>query len=259
MEFKQETFGEILDSERDMVLHGTEKYGDYFKNAVELGNLLENFIKSINDPSKYISVAFLSQVRKHHTLALFSAVRRHHTQMAMNLRQVLEAGSWMAYAMAFSETEKFCEKDEKGVLCIPDKLAKTKNDWINENFKDGSDAIKRLKNLINESAAHANVVYSFQNFEMLADVMKGFHMPFFDFDVDYRIKSDLWFVGNIAMGLLDLFYGVNKKYNTFVFTDDFLDKFKKLRKQNAELKEEMMKHEVFVRLQKKNLIEGKPS
>lgn len=254
MGFKQETLGEILDSERDMVLYGVEKYGDYFKNAFEFGDLLENFINSINDPSKYIAVAFLSQVRKHHTLALFSAVRRHHTQMAMNLRQVLEAGSWMAYAMVYSEEDKFCEKNKGGVIGVPKRLGKAKNKWIDNNFKLSSDVIKKLKELINESTGHANVIYSFQNFKVLSDGRQGFSIPFFDFEVDYRIKSDLWFVGNIAMGLLDLFYRVNEKYKIFVFTDDFLDKIKRLGQQNSELKEEMMKHEVFVRLQKNNLI-----
>jgi hypothetical protein len=254
METKQDTLGEILDSERDMVLHGAEKYGDYFKNAVELGDLLENFTKSINRPENYIAVVFLSQVRKYHTLALFSAVRRHHNQLAMDLRQVLEAGPRMAYAMAYSDENKFCERDKNDILCIPQKLGEKKNDWLDKNFKPSSDVIKRLKKAINNSASHANLIYSFQNFNVLSDGRKRFHTPFFDFEDDFKIKGDLWLVANVAMGLLDLFYGVNQKYGTFVLSDGFLEKFKKLEQQNTKLKEEALKHERFINLQKKNLI-----
>jgi len=251
MEIKEEFLVDILKSEKNMVLSGADKYGDYFKHAVEFSNLLDNSIESIDDLSKYIAVAFLSQVRKHQTLALFSAVRRHHTQMSMDLRQVLEAASWMAYAMAFDEQEKFCKKDVAGNLCITDKLEKAKNDWLDNNYKVKSDEIKRLKQMINEATAHANVIYTFQNFETLTDGRHGFYTPFFDFEDDYKVKTDLWLVANIALGLLDLLYEVNRDYDVFKFADELLDKREPLVKKNNELKAEMMKHERFKAAQKK--------
>ena len=38
MDFKQETIGDILDSEKEMVLHGAERFGAYFIHASEINN-----------------------------------------------------------------------------------------------------------------------------------------------------------------------------------------------------------------------------
>lgn len=110
MEFKQSTFGEIIDSEREMFLTASERYGDFFINASEFNVLLNEFIKSV-DPDRFIFAMFLSQIRKHTTLALFSAVRLHHIQAMMNLRQVLEAGSCAAYAIANIDKSGFADEE----------------------------------------------------------------------------------------------------------------------------------------------------
>ena len=122
------TIGDIIESERQMFLTAGERYGEYFAHASALNTLLNNFIKSIDDPEKFIFLAYLSSVKKHHTLALFSTVRLHSVQAGMDLRQVVEAGAWAAYALAFKEKEKFCE-DESGVIEIPDRLQKAGNTW----------------------------------------------------------------------------------------------------------------------------------
>ena len=73
----------------------------------------------------------------------------------------------------------------------------------------------------------------------------GFYTPFFDFDDEYKVKSDLWFIANIALGLMDLFYGVNQQYRVFQLIDDFNAKFKQLLDQNNKLKSEMMQYPRF--------------
>ena len=247
MEFKDSTIGEILDSERDMVLKGAELYGDFFINASEFNDLLINFIKSIDDPAKFIFLAFLSQVRKHHTLALFSAVRLHHIQAGMNLRQVFEAGAWAAYAMGNAEENKFCEKDSNGIVQVPKRLQEGRNTWLDQNFKPKSDEIKKMKELLNSSVAHSNIVYTFQNFAAKPATDPGFNLSFFDFFDEYRVKTDLWSVANTALGLLDLFYGVNLQYKVFQFVDDFMPRFKALVVQNNALKQTMMSSERFIK------------
>lgn len=252
MEIKQSTIDEILDSEHQMILTGADRYGEFFTNAFGFNNVLNNFIKSVDDPEKYLFVAFLSQVRKHHTLALFSAARLHHMQTGMNLRQVLEASAWAAYAMAFKEEGKFFEKDAKGVVLIPDKLTVARNQWLEQNFKIKSDELKNLKNIINKSTAHSSIAYAFQNFEMGHADRPGFHTPFFDFEDDYKVKSDLWFVANMAMGILDLFYGVNLKFKVFQVAEIFKQNFQPLVDQNNNLKAEMEKHERYAAAKKLN-------
>ena len=229
------------------MLHGAELYGEFFINASEFNNLINNFIKSIDDPSKFIFVAFLSQVKKYHVLALFSSVRRHHIQAGLNLRYVLEAGAWAAYAIAHKNKNKFCEIDANGILSIPKKLEKARNKWLDQNFKIKSDEIKRLKDLINKSVAHSNIVYTFQNFETKLVEGKGFYTPFFDFDDEYIIKTDLWSIANTGRGLLDLFYGMNLQYKVFQLIDDFNSRFEALSVQNNKLKAEMTEHPRYKR------------
>ena len=121
MDFKQSTIGEILDSEREMVLKGAELYGEFFVNAADFNHLLNEFLKSV-DRDLFIFTAFLSQIRKHHTLALFSTVRLHHTQAMMDLRQVLESGTCAAYAMRNPEVDDFAEIDKQGIMNSSDVL-----------------------------------------------------------------------------------------------------------------------------------------
>ncbi len=250
MEFKQDTIGDIIESEKQIVLHGAECYGDYFINASEFSNLLNSFIKSIDGPTKFIFVAFLFQIRKYLTLALFSAVRRHHIQSSMNLRYVIEAGQWAAYAMGNEEQEKFCSKDENGIILIEEKHEKAMYQWLDNNFRVKADETKRLKKIISGAGAHSNIVYAFQNFEMKPFHNAGFKTTFFDPEDDYRIKTDLWFVANTALGLLDLFYGVNQKYKVFQVADDFDAKFQQLVTENNRLRAEMMDTDRFKNAQK---------
>ena len=78
----------------------------------------------------------------------------------------------------------------------------------------------------------------------------GFKTTFFDPEDDYWIKTDLWFVANTVLGLLDLFYGVNQQYKVFQLADDFDTKFKQLVAENNRLKAEMMSTDRFKNAQK---------
>ena len=245
MDFKQDTIGDILDSEREMVLKGGERYGKFFVNASNFNIFLQEFLKSI-DPDRFIFAAFLSQVRKHHTLALFSVIRLHHTQATMDMRQVLEAGACAAYAIAHTEVKEFADVDANGILNPSDELTKKRYKWLEENYQTGSNSIKGMKNSINISSAHSNIVYAHTNFRYDKTAVQ-FETPFFDFEDEYMIKNDLWMVGNVAMGLMDLFYGVNKERDVIKFVDDFIPRLKSLEKDNNVLKSELMSHPRFKR------------
>jgi len=247
MKSKQDTIGDIIESESQMILHGAERFGDYFINASEFNNLLQQFIKSV-DPDRFIFAMFLSQVRKHHLLAHFSVVRLHHIQAMMNLRQVLEAGSCAAYSIANPDREGFTDIDEKGIIDPSQELAKKRYKWLENNFKNGSDAIKNMKGTINNSTAHSSLVYAHNNFKFDGEQGK-FITPFFDIEDDYRVKTDLWQIGNIAMGLMDLFYGVNKELDVIKFIDDFIPRLKILEAENHRLKAEMMSSERYKKAQ----------
>jgi hypothetical protein len=246
MVFKQSTLGEILDSEREMVLRGAERYGHYYINAFEFINLLgSGMIKSI-DTDRFVFAIFLSQIRKHLALSLFSALRLHKVQAMMNLRQVLEAGASAAYAIANTDPGDFADKRDDETLDPSKRLAKKRYDWLDQNFPDGSASIKLMKDVINELGTHANIVTAHQTFQH--DLEAGiFKTPFFDHEDGIWVKTDLWQIANVALGIMDLFYGVNQKFGAIQLQDDWCDKFQALVNENDRLKTEMLAHE---RLQK---------
>lgn len=243
-----ETIHDILDAERDMISGAETKYGRDFQNAAGFNDLLNNFLKEAK-PDAWIFMLFLSQIKKYHTLALFSIVRLHHIQAMLNLRQVLEAGVNAAYGLANPYQDDFVIKKEDGTLNISDALDGKRYKWIEDNHKKHSDFIHKMKKSINASCAHSNMIYAFNNFQM---VDYKFHTEFFDKSEDHHIKADFFMVGNIALGLLDLFYGINKSCNQMTFIDDFVPCLKALEKINQELKAEAEKHPRFQRFIKKN-------
>jgi len=243
MDMKQSTIGDIIESESKMILGAAKKYGEYFVNASDFNHLLNEFIKSI-DPDRFIFAIFLSQIRKHHTLALFSAVRLHHTQSMMDLRQVLEAGACAAYAIANPNKNDFADVDKNGILNPSNKLTKKRYMWLDKNYLDKSRFIKNMKGLINKLSAHSNIVSAHKNFNFDTD-NKKFETPFFDIEDEYHVKTDLWMIGNIAMGLMDLFSGVNKNLGVVKFIDEFIPRLKSLEAQNHKLKDELMKNPRF--------------
>jgi hypothetical protein len=248
MEFKQNTIDDIIESERQMVLRGSERYGNYFVNASEFNDLIQSCIKSV-DPDRYIFAMFLAQIRKHTTLAIFSALRLHHLQTMMDLRQVLEAGTCAAYAIANPDVAGFADIDKDGIADATQDLTKKRYKWLEDNFKQGSDAIKNMKGAINQSAAHSNIIYAHNNFRFDSDAVK-FVTPFFDIEDEYLVKTNLWQIGNVIMGLVDLFYGVNKNLNVIKFVDDFVPRLKTLESENHKLKAEMMATDRYKNAQK---------
>ncbi len=242
MGFNQSTIGEILDSEREMVLRGAQRYGPYYINAFEFVNLLgSGMIKSI-DADRFVFAIFLSQIRKHLTLSLFSAVRLHKVQAMMNLRQVLEAGACAAYAIANIDPADFADKRDDETLEPSKKLAKRRYDWLDQNFPDGSASIKLMKDAINELGTHANIVTAQQTFNH--DLEGGvFNTPFFDYEDEMWVKTDLWQIANVALGIMDLFYGVNQRVGVIKLQDGWSNKFQVLDEENKRLKTEMLAYE----------------
>jgi len=245
MDFKQSTFQEILDSEHEMVLQAEQRFGSYYVNAVRFNELLSQSINTVH-LTRLIFALFLSQVRKHHTLALFSTVRLHRIQAKMDLRQALEAGAFAAYAIAHIDATDFADKDEEGILNPTQDLAKKRYKWLEQNFAEGSNTIKRLKGTINKSTAHSNIADGQSNFNF-DGLNRRFDTPFFDFEDDYLVKSDLWLIANVAMGLLRLFFEVNRTLNVVVFADDFEKRIKELSADNDQLRAAMMQTERYQR------------
>lgn len=238
-------FDKIIDKEREMLLTAQERYGEHFSNSFSFVTLMQEFIVEVR-PTAWVFALFLSQVRKHLVLSFFSALRRHHIQAMLDLRQVFEAGGKGAYAIAFPDEGKFVQKDDRGTLFEPRGLPKECYEWLGENYPEATLPLKKLKNIINESCAHANAIFAFSNFEM-AKGTKRIEFTFFDKEDADLVKVDLFFVGNTAMGLMDLFYGVNQKRNLITFSPDYIARLKDYELVGNKLKEEMMCKKRFSR------------
>jgi len=237
MDSKPLMITDILDSEREMVLKGAERYGDYFNNALSfVGVLGTGMIKSV-DHDRHLFVVFLSSVRKHLTLALFSTVRLHHVQAMMNLRQVLEAGACAAYAIVHTDLQDFADFDANGILDPSQALATKRYRWLKETFPPVSTAIKDAKDALNAISTHANVINATRTFEVRTDAGK-FGTPFFDIENERWVKADLLLVGSIAITLMDAFYGINASLTPIKWHDDWLPKFRMLVAENTRLKRE---------------------
>jgi hypothetical protein len=247
MEIKQRTIAEIAETEHLLLATAHERYPVYYPHALEASLCLSNFVKSV-DADRSVFAMFQSQVKKRHILALFSTVRLHQIQARMNLRQVLEAGASAAFAIANPGPENFVDIDEQGILDPSQKLAKKRYDWLATHYQAGSDAIKSMKATINETTAHANLVYTHNNFRFNEED-GSFDAPFFDVEDAYCVKTDLWMVGNIAVGLLNLFYGVNQGRNVIKFVDDFLPRFEKIARDNKALHAERTATERYKKAQ----------
>ena len=236
MDLKQKTIGEIIESERWLVLAAPERYGDYYRHALDASVLLSHFIKSL-DPDRFVFGRYHAWVKKHHLLALFSTVRLHQAQAAMDLRQVLEAGLFAAYALANPDHRLFVAEDKNGLLNSSPKLPRNAGQWLDQNHPQSSRNIKEMKDAINETTAHANLVYTGANVEVAGD---GVSAPFFDVEDPHSVKTELWRIGNIAINLLYLFYGVNQNVGCIKFVDDFQAQLGGLVSRSNALRAEMM-------------------
>jgi hypothetical protein len=237
---KQSSLSEIIKLEYKFLSGAPQKYGDFSNHAIESYKLLQSFIVSVNSEG-WLFIAFLSSLKKHHLLAFFSAVRLHHVQVVMNLRQILESGANASYALANPDIDNFALSTPEGLLDIPKKLETKRYKWLEKNYPKGSEAIKSMKKMMQKSS-HSNIVDTQRTFKYEESKNSTqLKTPFFDIENDFQIKSDLWSIANIAMGLMDLFYDINVKYKFVIFSPNFTHDLQLLEKENKRLKKILMK------------------
>ncbi len=230
---------EISVDENELVANAAQEHGKYFQHAQYAIDFLHAFIKSTSYEGAFF-LMFLAAIEKHIILGALSGVRMHHVQANFNFRYATEAGAWAAYALAFPDPKHFALPKEDGTLEPTKELKVKMYKWLDEKYPAGSASLKRFKGGTNKLSAHANIVDAHRNFGELG--RERITTSFFDTDEEHHIKTDLWAAANLAMGLLDLFYGVNRDYPQLILQDDFLIKMNKLRDDNNTLKAEMMNH-----------------
>ena len=221
----------LAEEEQEMLLAAEKDYGDFWRHAIQYNGLLNNFLSEVKANAMFF-VMFYAQVKKHHTLALLSIPRRHHVQTQMNFRQTIEAASNAAYGIAHYEKKDFIIDHTDGTMEDVDPSKKYR--WLEDNFKFHSDFLKHLKEIINKGPAHSSTAYAFLNFDFKKET--GYSVPFFDNDDKFHSQMELWFAGNLAMGIMDLMAYANQKHNLITLIPDFVQQQKDLEKENHRLK-----------------------
>ena len=59
MEKNEQTFEDIIAYEKQIIIDAHEKYGEFWGNSYGFVIFMNRFIKSIDDPNKFLFLAFL--------------------------------------------------------------------------------------------------------------------------------------------------------------------------------------------------------
>ncbi len=209
-------FEEIIEIENRLTDIAQQENGLFYDNAYQWLEFLSTPFSPINHDGFFFFV-FYSQIQKHLGLAFLSSIRKHQVQSFMCLRQVLEAAAIALYLLSFDVKVFTEEKNKKTDFFRSKKLKDDAYKWLFLNFPEASSQIKRLKDYMNDNFSHSNASNAFQNFKMDGKV----GMTFFDEWDEKTVRTNLFFIAEIARVILGSICEVNKKYNKLSFTDNF--------------------------------------
>ncbi len=233
------TLDGVFEHEANLLRWAPQKYGAYFSHGCDFTSYLSLFIKSVSG-DREIFMRYMSQAKKHHTLALMSAARLHHVQAQLNLRIVLESAANAAYALANPAFENFLV----GGVGTPAKetqhILGQSYKWMASTLPDHSEALKAVKDRINGTGAHSNIVYSQSTFRYAPEEEGVIETPFFDIEDAYFVKTNLWSVANTALGVIGLTAAASEISGGLVLADDFMTRFPELMRENERLKAEFV-------------------
>ena len=239
---------EILKQENQLIIKGKKKYAKYFNNTVNFIDLVSKSIIGLKNPDAIFFLHFFAQMRKHLISSLLNTLKLDRTGAMMDLRQTFEAGVMSAYALAFPTQETFIEVDKNGIAWEPKQLKSKCYKWLKKEFPKANYPIKKLKNNI-QHYCHSNIIIATQNLETVRQKNKTkINLNYFGKADDDIIKCDLWFIGNIAKGFLDLLYGVNTKYPLLTFSDTFITELHALEAEENKFKKELMDKKRFQKM-----------
>jgi hypothetical protein len=226
---------QLSEQENALIINAPTEYGNIFQNAHDLVYLTGHFISNIK-PDGHVFSLFIPQVQKALTLSLLSCLRNHEVQLNMMLRYALESAVLAGYALNNPNLDDFCYTDSRNCLCPKEKAKDAAYKWINNNFPSFSDKIKYMKDSINESFAHANILSTPQNYSLSKTEIRSL---FFDIPDALITKKNLWWIANISFGLLDLLSRVIEKHPLVSLANDFPEKMKRYYGENEKIKEQL--------------------
>ncbi len=204
--------------EHQKLLDSAQKYGNAFINAYNTTILVSNLMMwPVIDCDLFIR--FYSQMKKYHTLSVISTVRLHRIQAKMDLRYFLESTANAAFSLAHTKTQNYFDLQNKRIGDAQKASLKAYR-WLETTYQGHSDFMKDLKATINEQTAHAHVVNSQHNFDLVAGQSAEIITSYFDFEDDEVVKLDLWIAAKAGLHAADLTLQVQKDFGGFLPSSD---------------------------------------
>lgn len=232
-------------SEHELIIDARERYDDFLLFSEEAIKLLMKSFVSVH-PNCDVFLVFLSQIQKALTLSLLSTVRKHDVQSSLMLRIALESSVYAGYALTETNVLDFINIDENGFAHENKSVKKKALKWIEDNYSHFSISIKNYKSMINDSSAHSNIISAFNNFSIGKD--DSVITSLFDNDRTEMIKERLWWIGNIALCILDFLRIVIKDHPMVKLYDNFHQELFDIFRLNDYLEDQLLKDPIYKRV-----------
>ncbi|MET4312695.1 hypothetical protein [Bradyrhizobium sp. RT4b] len=207
--------------EHQKLVDAEQRYGNAFINAYNTTVLLSNLMMwPLVDCDLFIR--FYSQMKKYHSLCVASTVRLHRVQAKMDLRYFLESTANAAFSLAHTDTQNYFDLQNNRIGDAQRATLKAYK-WLEITYPGHSNFMKELKAEINEQTAHAHVVNSQHNFDLVAGQRAEIVTSYFDFEDDELVKLDLWVGAKAGLHAIDLILSVQKDFGGFLPSSDVSD------------------------------------
>jgi hypothetical protein len=205
------TLDELMWEEARLFETAEARLGQPYAMAREATLLLTTFVGGIQ-ADRTVFIRCLALMKKHFTLAVVSIARRHHVQAMMNLRQVIEAASNAAYALGTPAADYV--EPVTGLAMDSKEVSKRSYAWLDANYPTMSDDLKGIKDHLNDTSSHFNLV---QSGRIVGDEPKNgvWETGFFDEEDDHLSHIDLWSITHAALASLALFEAVRLKHGGY--------------------------------------------
>lgn len=233
----------ISESEHDLVVNAASKYGAVFVNTHDLVMFGRSFVVGIK-PQAFAFTLFLSQFQKSIMLSFLSVLRHHEVQFNLMLRQALEATALGSYALHNPNVDDFGKPNADNCLIVNRNVTRKAYKWLESAYPKFSKRMKYMKDQINENYAHSSILPASDNVQYDLDSAGSL---FFDKPDVLISKQHLWWIGDVVLGILNLFALEIKHHPIVEIVADFQKKMNAFRNENMRLKKELMEHPRFKR------------
>lgn len=196
----------ISECENEMIKEAEINYGTVFRNTNKLLSLLPAIYDELNPEFLYF-YSLIGVATNSLYLSFLSIVRKHLIQTDLMIRHALESSALACYAAVEPSINEdgssvFGKLNDDGLYETNEGIKKIAYDWLEKNYKEYSDSMKKIKDRINTHSSHANIMNVY--FRSDSSEMGRYKEHFFDdyasdnHKFRFMIKHRIILIGNIG-------------------------------------------------------------